>query len=399
MPKVELISNVTHYYYTALSLYNSGYLGHFITGPSALDNEAWTQYLGGPFKRLWTERRLEGLPPKMIKRMWLPEMMQKGIKKFGGTYEQSNRTHDVYFGRGAAAMMEDCSAVHFVNGVGLEAARKAKKNGAKVICDMRQEHPGFQEDMLRNEAAVLGIPFTPSDLGKRRILEEIDLADHIFCPSAYAKRTFIEQSVDEQKLVVCPYGVNTASFLPRSHEPRSGKFTVFFLGSLGVRKGIHYLLEAYKQADLKNARLLLAGPIDLEIRPILQKYDGLFELLGRIPHSQVHEYYQQSDVFVLPSLADAYPLVALEAMSSGLAVIVSDNTGTAGIIADGQEGFIVPIRNPQAIAEKLVFLSENRDQCAAMGFAAAAKIKTLNWDNYEKVCAGFYDSMFHRAAS
>lgn len=395
MPKVEIISNVTHYYYTALSLYNSDFLGHFITGPSALDDEGWIQHLGGPFKRLWAERRLQGIPPNLIKRMWLPEIIQKGIVKFGGSYEQSNRAHDEYFGRSAAAMMGDCAAVHFVNGVGVEAARKAKKIGAKVICDMRQEHPDVQEDMLRSEATELGIPFTPSNSGKRRILEEIALADHIFCPSSYAKRTFIERGIDDRKLVVCPYGVNTASFLPRKPETRRKEFTVFFLGSLGVRKGIHYLLEGYKQADLKNARLLLAGPIDLEFRPFLHKYEGLFEHLGRIPHSKVHEYYQQSDVFVLPSLADAYPLVALEAMSSGLPVIVSENTGTAGIINEGQEGFIVPIRNPQAIAEKLVFLSENRDQCFSMGAAATAKIKTLNWDNYGKLCTDFYGSIFH----
>jgi glycosyltransferase involved in cell wall biosynthesis len=396
MPRVELISNVTHYYYTALALYRSNYLGHYITGPSALDNEAWMQRLGEPFKRLWAERRLQDIPPHLIKRMWLPEIMQKGIIKFGGSYGQSNLIHDELFARRAAAMMDNCDAVHFVNGVGKEASIKAKRNGAKVICDIRQEHPQFQEDILAKEAKKLGIEFSPGGPGKNRLLEEIDLADHIFCPSHYAKRTFVEHGIDDKKLVVCPYGVDTTSFLPRQDGQRPDQFTVAFLGSLGVRKGIHYLLEGYKRAKLKNSRLLLAGPIDSEFRPFLKDYEGLIEVAGRIPHSKVHEFYEQSDVFVLPSLADAYPLVALEAMSSGLPVIVSENTGTAGIIKDGQEGFIVPIRDAQAIADKLVFLHDNRGQCSAMGFAAAAKIKTLNWGIYEKICSDFYHSMFHR---
>ena len=63
MPKVELISNIFHYYHTALSLHRCGYLGHYITSPAALDDEAWMQRRGRGFERLWLERRLEGIPP------------------------------------------------------------------------------------------------------------------------------------------------------------------------------------------------------------------------------------------------------------------------------------------------------------------------------------------------
>ena len=84
MPRIELISNISHYYYTALSLYQSGYLGHYIVGPCALDNGAWIERLGAGFKSLWNERRLQGIPPHLVKRMRLPEILQKGINKFGG---------------------------------------------------------------------------------------------------------------------------------------------------------------------------------------------------------------------------------------------------------------------------------------------------------------------------
>src|SRR5208337_5020085 len=100
-----------------------------------------------------------------------------------------------------------------------------------------------------------------------------------------------------------------------------------------------------------------------------------------IPHSRVHELYQEADVFVIPSLADSYPLVVLEALSAGLPVIVSENTGTGDIIRNGREGFVVPIRNHQAIAEKLTFLHESREQCAQMGLAASSTARLRSWDN------------------
>jgi glycosyltransferase involved in cell wall biosynthesis len=399
MPKVELISSISHYYYTALSLYNSGLLGHYITGPCALDSEIWMSRFGKSFKKLWDERLLKGIPPQMVKRLWIPEILQKGITKFGGTSEQSNWACNQLFSREAAWMMEDCDAVHFVNSVGFEAAIKAKRAGAKAICDMREEHPQFQQNILSNEAKELAIEFVvPGSSYKHRVLEELDLADAVFCPSAYAKKTFIEHGIPADKIVVCPYGIDTPSFVP-SHTRHDERFTALFLGTICMRKGIHYLLEGFKMAALNDARLVLAGPVDEQFRPVLQKYEGLFEEVGRIPHSQVRLWYQQADVFVIPSLADAYPLAVLEAMSAGLPVIVSENTGSSEILADGKDGYVVPVRDAAAIADKLTFLYENRDACAAMGVAAAGKVKVSNWENYERICVDFYQTLFNQTTS
>jgi glycosyltransferase involved in cell wall biosynthesis len=325
--------------------------------------------------------------------MWLPEIAEKAVKRLGGTAEQSNWLHNELFAREAARLMTDCDVVHFVNSVGLEAARKAKRNGAVVICDMREEHPNYQEEILSEEAKRLKIQFTVSSSHRHRTIEEIHLANYIFCPSLYAKRTFVTQGISADKLVVCPYGVDTKQFIRRERSRPSEQFNILFLGNICMRKGVHYLLEAFQSAGLRNARLLLVGPIDPSFRPVLERY-SLFERVGPIPHSQVHEQYQKADVFIIPSLADAYPLVALEAMSAGLPVIVSENTGTADVIENGREGFVVPIRNARKITEKLTFLYENREQCARMGIAAASAASVLSWENYETVCAGFYKSAF-----
>jgi glycosyltransferase involved in cell wall biosynthesis len=99
---------------------------------------------------------------------------------------------------------------------------------------------------------------------------------------------------------------------------------------------------------------------------------------------------------VIPSLADSYGLVVSEAMSAGLPVIVSENTGMADFIVNGREGFVVPIRDSEAIAARLTFLHENRAECARMGRAGAARARALDWDNYQNMFTAFYAGE-HRA--
>jgi glycosyltransferase involved in cell wall biosynthesis len=160
-----------------------------------------------------------------------------------------------------------------------------------------------------------------------------------------------------------------------------------------MRKGVHYLIEGFRRAALTGARLILAGPVDPAFRSVLGRYPGLFEAVGSVPRSQVQERYLDADVFVMPSLADSYGLVVSEAMSAGLPVIVSENTGMADFISDGREGFVVPIRDSEAIADRLCFLYENPDRRVAMGAAAATRARTLDWNNYQTVCGKFYDSL------
>lgn len=397
MPKVELISDVYHYYYTALALHRQGFLGHYITGPSLLSNEAWLGRLGGPLGRLWRERRLDGLPSRRVKRLWGPELMRRAIPRLGGSGERANYVHNDWFAHRAAMMMEECDVLHFVHSVGWKAAQRAKRSGITVVCDMREEHPRFQERILSEEASHLGIPFSvPGASFRHRVLEEIELADFIFCPSRYAGRTFLDQGIPAERLVVCPYGVDPLAF-DASARPAAGKtFRVLFLGRICMRKGVHYLLEGFRQAALPDARLILAGPVDPAFRGVLDRYRGLFEETGAIARPLVRERYFDADVFVMPSLADSYGLVVSEAMSTGLPVIVSENTGMADLITDGREGYVVPIRDGAAIAEKITFLYEHRERAAAMGAAAMATAKSLDWSNYEEVCANFYRALFRK---
>ena len=117
-----------------------------------------------------------------------------------------------------------------------------------------------------------------------------------------------------------------------------------------------------------------------------------------LPHDQILEQMRQHDVLLLPSLFEGYALVISEALSQGLPVITTKNSGATQTIRDSVEGFIVPIRNSQAIAERLLQLSTNRDQLAAMRLACLRRAAELSWAGYEqglRVAVGLAFSQAH----
>ena len=102
------------------------------------------------------------------------------------------------------------------------------------------------------------------------------------------------------------------------------------------------------------------------------------------PYENVLELMRENDVLVLPSLSEGFGLVVLEAMSQGLTVIVSNQTGASDVVTDGESGFVVPIRSAESIAAKLRLLSEEPERLMAMKAAALQEAKLRTWDAYRK---------------
>jgi glycosyltransferase involved in cell wall biosynthesis len=92
---------------------------------------------------------------------------------------------------------------------------------------------------------------------------------------------------------------------------------------------------------------------------------------------------QESHVLVLPSIEDGFGLVMAEAMACGCPVIASTNTGGADLFADGKEGFLVPIRDPQAIADKMQTLVDDPALRGRMSAAARSRVSQIGgWSDY-----------------
>jgi glycosyltransferase involved in cell wall biosynthesis len=156
-----------------------------------------------------------------------------------------------------------------------------------------------------------------------------------------------------------------------------------FVGHLSQRKGLADLHEAMKHVH-GLATLTLIGPRITTDCPALDQVIRTHRWLPPVPHFRLLELMAEHDVLVFPSIVEGFGLVITEALSRGLPVITTPNTGGPDLMIDGREGFIVPIRSPDAIADRLTRLAEDRDLLAGMSEAALATARRNPWARYEE---------------
>ena len=169
--------------------------------------------------------------------------------------------------------------------------------------------------------------------------EEALSADAIFVSSDFARGTLLEIGVSPEVIHVIPYGSDIKRFVPDETQRQEGRVRFLFVGLIGQRKGVKYLLEAYKKLDLRQAELELVGVV-LGSGAGLRQYADCFVHTPSVPHQEIHTVYQRADVFVMPTLHESGVLAIHEALASGLPVITTPNAGS--IVRDGVEGFLVP---------------------------------------------------------
>ena len=227
-----------------------------------------------------------------------------------------------------------------------------------------------------------------------QMAQEAQLANGWVAASRYTAQTLSDHGIPADKIHVVPYGVDLRSFSPRKQPPAQGEpFTIIYVGSLIQRKGLSYLLEAVRALKSRNIRLLLRGRGGVD-RELLKSYSDVdYDLKLGLPLTELVRDIQRSDVFVLPSLTEGFAQVILEAMACGVPVITTANTCAPDIMAEGSQGFIVPIRNPNAIEEKLIWGLEHREALAEMGRQAAAQAGIFTLERFRSEIRAAYQTM------
>lgn len=215
--------------------------------------------------------------------------------------------------------------------------------------------------------------------------QEVQLADHIFVASSITRKSLLDVGVNQKKISIIPYGAPIDYFQPQPKTDQ--KFRVLFVGRVSPRKGVHYLLQAWHELQLPDAELLFVGSNQFP-DGWLDQYQDLFRHIPSVPHFSLNKYYSSGSVLIFPSLVEGFGLVLLEAMACGIPVITTPNTAAPDIITDGIEGFIVPIRDVEALKEKLEWCYRHPQELAEMGQAARRKAEQLTWDLYRQKLAG-----------
>jgi glycosyltransferase involved in cell wall biosynthesis len=275
----------------------------------------------------------------------------------------------------------------------LPAFEKAESSGAIRVLNYPLAHHAFTRRYLSEEALL-----EPSFAGTldnvdrpRWVAERLDrtiaLADRILVGSSFVRRSFELQGVSRDKLVVVPYGVDTHLFSPGGEQTPSGGFRIVFAGQIGQRKGISYLLRAYRRFRGPGTSLALIGRIQGDGNALAPWRDQ-FTHVPHMSRPALAREFRNADVFVFPTLVEGMPLVVIEAMASGLPVITTAN-GPGDLVRDGVDGFIVPDRNVDAIVACLERLRGDPELRAEM--AANARIRSLEftWDRYRRIAVSY----------
>ncbi len=286
--------------------------------------------------------------------------------------------------RKAAAMVGNAQLMVGNYGVSLLAFERVKRAGGHTVLNYPNAHHRFQSALCAEEAEReprFAGTFTNEMTSLASVFDdECALADRILVGSSFARWTFEAAGLVTTNVAVVPYGCDTSMFCPNETAKPKDVFRAAFVGQLSQRKGLSYLLRGYEAFKGPGTELVLAG------RPvgdptILDPYRHLFTYLGSLPQRQIAALYKQTDVFVFPTLMEGMGLSLLEAMAAGLPVITTDR-GTGDLVRDGIDGFMVPIRDPLAIAERLEYLRAHPEIRVAMGRAARSRALEFTWARY-----------------
>lgn len=257
----------------------------------------------------------------------------------------------------------------------------------------------FSKTVQRLRAAGVKVVYTAAAHDRKTSIEEFGLLGYDY-PYAHIKDDALwEQYVDGYKqadLVVCPsklsadvmmgYGCKNVVIIPHGVAypaavkalPKS--FRVGYFGQLGPDKGVVYLLRAWKRLNYPDARLIIGGRgSEAAIHSIRRDGGGNVEIMGFV--ESVSDFYDECSVYVQPSSAEGFGIEILEAMAHGRAVIASVGAGGADVVEDGVDGFVVPIRSPEAIAEKIEWCRTHTAELAAMGECAKRKAQNYSWES------------------
>jgi starch synthase len=334
----------------------------------------------------WFKLKNESLPRESVKTfpyLHAPYMrltpQSRPIRQF---WEWQDK---LWFDRYVALRLPECDIFCGLSGSALYSGRLAKSRGIKYACDRGSSHIRVQDRILREEYDRQGIDF--SGIDPRVIIREeaeYEAADIIIVPSMFALNTFLESGVDRLKMRLAPYGVDLNTFFPTVQRSEN-RFNVLFVGSATVRKGIYYLLDAFQKLEYSHKHLTLAGSVSPELERTIKRVRGQDQIsvLGHVQQHRLREIMSASHVMVLPSVEEGLALVQAQAMACGCPVIASQNTGAPDLFTEGSEGFIVPIRDPDAIADRLQKLADNPDLGFRMSEAALRRVKSIGgWEQY-----------------
>jgi glycosyltransferase involved in cell wall biosynthesis len=360
--------------------------------PVALKNELLRRTYTLPVQKIrshpWRELARLGLPKIGLGHLTKQEHVLASIDAVYKKLDQATakRLRRISF-------KKNVNAVYAYEDGALTSFTQAKDLGLKCIYDLPIAYWETGRRLMTEEAErlphwtrTLGGGINDSPVKLERKTKELELADMIVVPGQFVKNSLPAWSKNKH-VVVAPFGSpSLMTGCEKNSTPQDGKtfnrrLRVLFVGSMGQRKGLGDLFAAMHLLNDNNIELVVMGSLLAPIEFYRKQYAHFTYEAGR-PHEQVLSLMRSCDLFCLPSIVEGRALVMQEAMSQGLPLIITPNTGGADLIDEGKTGFLIPIRSPQAIADKLNWFIENRSQIPEMSQLSRQHAANYTWEKY-----------------
>jgi glycosyltransferase involved in cell wall biosynthesis len=363
--------NRSHHYRYAAALARAGCLRAFVSG----------------FSRFSPRAALPGVPlvrADHVQNLYLAALRFHAPARVS---EELAYASKLWLDRRSTAPARESDLFLCYNGAGLRTLRRLQGTNTVGVVEAVNCHVLVQQRIMREELDRLGLGVTgfhSREVARR--VREYELADAILCPSHFVKESFVSEGFPAGRVHVVPYGIPKPEASVPARPAGDEAFRVLYVGQLSPRKGVRYLLEAFTRLKHPRKELVLVGPRSqpsgLEGVTIP---DGV-RFAGVLKGEELARSYREASVFVLPTVEEGLALVLGEALSHGTPVIATVNSGGADLFRDGEEGFLVPIRNPGALADKMQLLADDPAQRERMSQAALARMQALGgWERTDRL--------------
>ncbi len=386
-----------HVYQVLLALQRACLLQRFITGIYFKPGDFPYTLLGGLPPQIRSralrelkKRRMDELDESLITSVPYFSVLSRtigGLRPFVQKTEGSsfylfdNWASDLYVSYWIAHCRKTPSILYAFLGSALQSFRQAKRMGVITILDVPITL--HTPKIIAGEKRKLELQTNYVQL-ERRLQQEVHMADYVITPSQAVAESVVDYGVSSGRVFVLPFGVNVDQFKPRPVDFQSArrKFKVIFVGKFDLRKGVHYLLEAWRQLALPDGELIVVGPPaeSAFVEAMRIRYAGTFTEYGNVPHQDLTALLSDADVFAFPSLAEGSALVTYEALACGLPCIVTSEAGS--VVRNGIEGFVVPRCDSTELANRINQLYKDGDLRREMGIAARKRAEEFTWKRY-----------------
>ncbi len=314
---------------------------------------------------------------------------ETGYACVDAVYQDIDRYLDEYLQK--ANRVRSIKVVYCYEDGAFRTFSRAKEQGITCFYDLPIAYWETGLLLLKQEAERYPL-WEPTLIGTRnsqaklnRKTNELMLADFVVCPSKFVRDSLPHELVENKKVIVSEFGSPRLDLPHRNFKclDKNIPLRVLFVGSMTQRKGLADIFAAFKLLNRPDIELVILGSLKASLEFYRQEYPN-FKYYPPRPHSEVLQVMASCDIFLFPSIVEGRALVQQEAMISGLPLITTYNAGADDLIEEGVTGFLVPIRSPRSIAEKLAWFADNREAIPMMSSAAFERAKALTWESYSR---------------